>query len=123
MMFDLFVMATNAEDDAVPFMPNPMPGGKQRPASCVPAPVYCGVPGQLYPDSKPMGYPFDRLPYSVHDAENDGNGGVRYSETPRMVNTIQEYTNGLSNAALAQVISYLNLSKCHKASELSGNYF
>lgn len=29
---------------------------------CKPAPEYCGLRGEKYPDKRAMGYPFDRLP-------------------------------------------------------------
>lgn len=32
--------------------------------SCNDAASYCGIRDRMYPDRKPMGYPFDRLPRS-----------------------------------------------------------
>ncbi|GFV70497.1 hemocyanin A chain [Trichonephila clavipes] len=51
MVFDLFVMITDGEDDKVPS------SGKNV---CYDALSYCGVLGEKYPDKKAMGYPFDR---------------------------------------------------------------
>lgn len=56
---DLFVMISDAKNDTVP-------GNEQlftnKGTSCKPAPEYCGLRDQLYPDKQPMGYPFDRRP-------------------------------------------------------------
>lgn len=41
-------MATNGDDYIEPR------------GNCAKAWIYCGVQNQLYPDSRPMGYPFDR---------------------------------------------------------------
>jgi len=54
MTFTLFVMMTDYEEDR---MPAP-PGARQ----CASAASYCGVLDQRYPDARPMGFPFDRLP-------------------------------------------------------------
>ncbi|XP_054709528.1 hemocyanin A chain-like [Uloborus diversus] len=51
MVFDLFVMITDAEKDKVATT------GK---TACTDALSYCGVMGEKYPDKKPMGFPFDR---------------------------------------------------------------
>ncbi|XP_059480269.1 phenoloxidase 1-like isoform X2 [Neocloeon triangulifer] len=51
----LFVMVSNAETD---WNPRRNPGSSQ----CAEASAYCGLRGELYPDRRPMGYPFDRLP-------------------------------------------------------------
>jgi len=58
MVFDLFVMVTNAKEDSV------ADGnlGDQSKNVCTQPYHWCGKPGQLYPDKRPMGYPFDRLP-------------------------------------------------------------
>jgi len=87
MTFDLFVMLTNGDDDEV----------KQNvvPQSCRTAPIYCGIANQFYPDAKPMGYPFDRLPYSV-------NG--------QLVSDLDEYIYDMTNMKTIQVgivIKYL----------------
>jgi hypothetical protein len=80
MAFDLFVMVTNGDQDAVNQPPAPQ--------TCRAAPIYCGIANQLYPDAKPMGYPFDRLPYAV-------NG--------RVVGNLDEYIAGVTNMAAPQV--------------------
>jgi hypothetical protein len=97
--FDLFLMVTNGEEDAVGVGNGP----SQRPASCRAAPIYCGVPGQLYPDARPMGYPFDRLPYSVHDPVQEADGRLGYSPAVRMVASVEEYARGIPNSATTQV--------------------
>ncbi|GFW92046.1 hemocyanin A chain [Trichonephila clavipes] len=51
MVFDLFVMITDAEKDLVPAT------GKKL---CNDALSYCGVMDEKYPDKRAMGYPFDR---------------------------------------------------------------
>ena len=55
MTFDLVALVTNFVDDAVDY---------EEP-ECRAGYLYCGLPGTKYPDAKPMGYPFDRLPYQV----------------------------------------------------------
>ena len=88
MPFDLFLMATSGEEDAV--------ARAQPPASdgCIPAPIFCGIQGELYPDAKPMGYPFDRRPYSVLDPEL----GVK-----RPAASIEEYVLGVGNMGTVPV--------------------
>jgi len=81
MAFDLFMMVTNAAEDAVR-----QTSTTQQ--SCIAAPLYCGISNQLYPDAKPMGYPFDRLPYSV---------------SQRVVPNLDEYIRGITNMATTQV--------------------
>lgn len=81
MVFDLFMMVTNGDEDAV----QQSWRGEQ---ACIAAPLYCGISNQRYPDSKPMGYPFDRLPYST-------NQGI--------VSNLDEYVNGIMNMATTQV--------------------
>ncbi|GFW92064.1 hemocyanin AA6 chain [Trichonephila clavipes] len=50
--FDLFVILTDYEQDAV---------GGEASGVCVDAISYCGAKDQKYPDKKPMGFPFDRV--------------------------------------------------------------
>lgn len=49
---DLFVMISNYADDRID---QDLVGG------CNDASTFCGVRDRLYPDRRPMGYPFDRL--------------------------------------------------------------
>lgn len=56
-MFDLFVMITNADHDIV----SNRADEDEFTGGCDPAYILCGIPGRLYPDRKPMGYPFDRM--------------------------------------------------------------
>lgn len=55
---ELFVMVSNYDDDRV---------DQDLVGTCSDASSYCGVRDRLYPDKKPMGYPFDRLPRSGTD--------------------------------------------------------
>ena len=57
-----------------------------------------------------MGYPFDRLPYFIHDPQTGQDGRVVYSPRPRMVTTIDEYTRGLSNTGTTQVRTQSDLT-------------
>ncbi|XP_067015103.2 phenoloxidase 2 [Anabrus simplex] len=54
LLADLFIMISNYIDDRV----------EQRPTTnaCQDGHSYCGIRGQLYPDRRPMGFPFDRIP-------------------------------------------------------------
>lgn len=58
MRCELFVMVSNYDDDRV---------DQDLVGACSDASSYCGVRDRLYPDKKPMGYPFDRLPRSGTD--------------------------------------------------------
>jgi tyrosinase len=62
MDFDLFVMVTDGQIDHVE-MP---PSAQQEPEDvCLSSHILCGTWNKPYPDARPMGYPFDRRPYSV----------------------------------------------------------
>lgn len=50
---ELFVMVTNLEEDRVV---------QSLEGLCNDASSFCGVRDRLYPDRRPMGFPFDRLP-------------------------------------------------------------
>lgn len=54
----LFVMLSNYEDDRV---------DQDLVGTCNDAASFCGVRDRLYPDRRPMGYPFDRLPRAGAD--------------------------------------------------------
>uniref|UniRef100_A0A6A7FNP2 Phenoloxidase 2-like n=1 Tax=Hirondellea gigas TaxID=1518452 RepID=A0A6A7FNP2_9CRUS len=54
MDFQIFVMMTDYEEDRMPG-----PSGARQ---CASASSYCGVLDSRYPDKRPMGFPFDRLP-------------------------------------------------------------
>jgi tyrosinase len=47
----LFVMVSNYEEDRV---------NQDLVGTCNDAAAFCGIRDRLYPDKKPMGYPFDR---------------------------------------------------------------
>lgn len=55
---ELFVMVSNYEEDRVE---------QELVGTCNDSASYCGVRDRRYPDSKPMGYPFDRLPRTGAD--------------------------------------------------------
>ncbi|CRK98947.1 CLUMA_CG012103, isoform A [Clunio marinus] len=52
MLFDLFVMISNYEEDQV---------NQDLVGQCTDAAPYCGIRDRQYPDRKAMGYPFDRV--------------------------------------------------------------
>jgi hypothetical protein len=94
MLFDLFVIVTNGKEDAVPS------SGKGN--SCKAAPVFCGVEGELYPDARPMGYPFDRPIYKtnnidpLHPSFDEVEGPI----------TLEEWITELPNSGAAKVSYY-----------------
>ena len=51
MKYDLFVMISNYEEDRV---------DQSLEGICNQASGYCGIRDRKFPDSKPMGFPFDR---------------------------------------------------------------
>jgi tyrosinase len=85
-VYDLFVMLTSGEEDAV------VDPEAERPEACQNAPVWCNNYPKLYPDGKPMGYPFDRRPYSV----TEGN-------STRPVADLEEFMAGVGNMRAVQV--------------------
>uniref|UniRef100_A0A1B0CF09 Putative hemocyanin n=1 Tax=Lutzomyia longipalpis TaxID=7200 RepID=A0A1B0CF09_LUTLO len=58
---ELFVMLTNYEEDRVE---------QDLVGTCNDAFSFCGVRDRLYPDRRPMGFPFDRLPRQGADRLN-----------------------------------------------------
>ena len=56
MTFDLFVMVTDYDIDFVPNSPRDL----EIPETCNSPYIFCGLPRRRYPDSRPLGYPFDR---------------------------------------------------------------
>lgn len=56
---DLFVMVTDLQQDRVQ---------QSLEGTCNDASSFCGVRDRLYPDRRPMGFPFDRLPRQGADA-------------------------------------------------------
>lgn len=60
----LFVMVSNYADDRVD-IPN------RQPTSCEGAMIFCGMKDSRYPDKRPMGYPFDRMPRTGVDTMRD----------------------------------------------------
>jgi len=60
---------------------------------CGVAPIWCGLRGLNYPSKLPLGYPFDRRPFSVEDL----------SGSQRVVANLEEYVGALSNTNTVQV--------------------
>jgi len=56
--FDLVVMLTDGNEDLV----GDEEAGTPQP-NCISAPILGGVYHKKYPDRKPLGYPFDRVPF------------------------------------------------------------
>ena len=79
-VYDLFVMLTPGDEDAVEDT------NIDVPFECQAAPVWCTHYGRKYPDAKPMGYPFDRLPFSVQSGNSS-----------RMVRNLDEYVKEIPN--------------------------
>ncbi|CAG7836276.1 unnamed protein product [Allacma fusca] len=73
MFFDLFVIVTNADEDT------PKKGGETNSpevnpttrVTCKESLSFCGVKNEDYPDTKPMGFPFDRNPLNNKGANMD----------------------------------------------------
>jgi len=78
---DVFVMATSAEDDFVKDEAEEM-------LECQNPPIWCPNYKRKYPDAKPMGYPFDRLPSE---------------STEKAFTYLDEYTHRISNVKTVQV--------------------
>jgi tyrosinase len=76
--YDLFVMITEGEEETQSEGEN----------TCRLAPMWCGIRGKKYPSRFPLGYPFDRRPYSV-----DG----------QVVANLDEYVQGIPNMSTVQV--------------------
>ena len=94
-IYDLFVMLTRGEDDAVEDDSTVEP-------ACLSKPIWCVNYPKKYEDAKPMGYPFDRQPYSV----KDGN-------STRKVKDLEEYITGIPNMHVIQVIKYYETQSQH----------
>jgi len=88
-VFDLVVMVTDGKEDIVEDEDVVTPE-----ANCISAPILAGVYRKLYPDRKPMGYPFDRVPFKPSA-------------------TLEEYVGMIPNMATTQVNFYriLNLNR------------
>jgi hypothetical protein len=92
MIFDLFVMVTNGKEDAV------RQSGKER--QCRAAPIFCGIEGELYPDARPLGYPFDRPIYKsnnidpTHPSFDAVDGPI----------TLEEWITEIPNSAFNKVV-------------------
>ena len=88
--FDLFAMITSFDQDQL--LDTPADLNIQEP--CNMPYLMCGIPYRRYPDSRPMGYPFDRPPYLVSD------GG----QNVRQVADLEEFTAHVSNMQSSVVL-------------------
>lgn len=102
--FDLFVMLTNFDDDYVEDNPDDL----LIPERCNSPYLYCGIKFRNYPDAKPMGYPFDRLPFAAPiQCPHLGAGHLwsllfcRFLQLfwYRQVNSLEEYVSYAPNMA------------------------
>lgn len=91
-IFDLVVFLTNAQEDAVQGASAPTGNGN----NCRESLSFCGRLGQPYPDSKPMGYPFDRNPFTVPNPSNP-------SGTQLPVANLDQYVSRIPNMRAIQV--------------------
>lgn len=82
MEFDLFAMITDRHLDKVEDTPEDL----KIEEPCISPYLFCGIPYRKYPDKRPMGYPFDREPYSVVDGQ-----------VLRPVNVLEEYVHYVPN--------------------------
>jgi len=69
MPFDLFVIITDGSLDGI-----------RENKGCRDALSFCGIIDDEFPDKRPMGYPFDRLPFNDPDSNNRVNSIQRYTE-------------------------------------------
>lgn len=102
MPFDLFVMVTNLDEDFVADHPADL----EFPESCNSPYIFCGLPRRRYPDSRPMGYPWDRPPYHVpakHCGPKDILCKVAGKIFTRPAATLEEYVSGATNMAMTSV--------------------
>lgn len=90
-VYDLVVFLTNTTQDTVANT-----GGvnsNRSNGNCRESLSFCGRLDQAYPDAKPMGYPFDREPFSVQTT-----GGL----VP--VRSLDEYKRSIPNMESIQVL-------------------
>ncbi|XP_033106998.1 hemocyanin AA6 chain-like [Anneissia japonica] len=85
--FDLFVILTDFSEDISE------PGVEYRPGASL-----CGRRGGLYPDKKPMGYPFDR-PVSVFSTEDLEQWVNKFAATNIRTTTIKIFHEGFREPA------------------------
>ncbi|XP_063875278.1 phenoloxidase 3-like isoform X5 [Scylla paramamosain] len=91
MPFELFVMVTDWNQDKVA-----QPDGA---CSCSAAASFCGILDALYPDARPMGFPFDRRPMPMLLNRPVG----RASDLTRLSNiAMQDITITFTNAQITQ---------------------
>lgn len=101
MPFDLFVMITNYDQDVVQNDPQDL----NIPEPCTSPHLFCGVPFRRYPDARPMGYPFDRLPFKKPVQCNAATGypdvvcKMLQPQWFKTVDTLEEYVHSIPNTA------------------------
>lgn len=79
-----------------------------HPTPCSKAFLYCGITNNFYPDSRPMGFPFDRPIGSL-----DGCGGGVWGKicklfsgggSGRRIRFVEEFLGGVGNAGVVPVV-------------------
>ncbi|ODM98367.1 Phenoloxidase 3 [Orchesella cincta] len=105
MAFDLFVMVTNFDDDHVPNDPKIL----KMPETCNSPYIFCGLPRRLYPDAKPLGYPFDRPLFKSLDCPPGYSFAAILCKSVnllinRPMDTLEEYVSRAPNMASLKFI-------------------
>jgi hypothetical protein len=107
--FDLFVMVTDGskdqptEEDADEVSSDN--DNTMDSDSCSYSHILCGKTGNnKYPDNRPMGYPFDRRPYSII-----GNASGRIGGNVRSVSNLDEFVQGIGNMKTIRVMKHAHL--------------
>ncbi|CAL8122997.1 unnamed protein product [Orchesella dallaii] len=95
MPFDLFVMLTNTQIDQVASSRRQL-GTLTPKGTCRDSISYCGMIDEKFPDSRPMGYPFDRP--AVAD------------ESSNLTMFVEDFVSPVSNMAVAE-IKIFNIDK------------
>jgi hypothetical protein len=83
MPFDLFVIITDGDADGL---------RNQNAKTCRDAMSFCGILDEKFPDRRPMGYPFDRVPYNDPMMPNT------------RVNSLIAYARNIPNSGIKRVI-------------------
>jgi hypothetical protein len=96
-VFDLFVMATEGSDWVKP-----------ETSPCSKPFLFCGIEGGVYPDKRPMGYPFDRRIGGRSASCGTDYGSVWFKVCRifggwRNVRFVEEWIEGMENFGVCQV--------------------
>lgn len=101
-------MITNYDQDVVQNDPQDL----NIPEPCTSPHLFCGVPFRRYPDARPMGYPFDRLPFKKPVQCNAATGypdvvcKMLQPQWFKTVDTLEEYVHSIPNTATKVVRIY-----------------